>query len=677
MKRGWQSLRNQGGFALWLLLVALIFGLSYGLLKASNGQSGQLPRDAALAARLLQTKAALLARAVNDQNRPGSLPCPDLVTNSQEMNNFPGDGKADMLAGNHCPSYVGWLPWLTLDQPELTDDTGNHFWYALSPSLRDDDSAQPINATTPGSLEVDGQTDIAAIIIAPGAALTQQQRPTNNVADYLEAANGLSDKYVSTSPGTDFNDRLITISRDELMAAVGKRVAGELRACLEQHADASTNSEHRYPWPAPFPEANRHGTAGSRFGRVATSQPGSGPEAALAASLDKLEFAQQQLASNTDSKLQLHAQAMLEDAALLARNLLEGIFTTSKLLKFTAEGTGKHLQPVLESIATATENNRISRSEGIEIRNLGDTADVALDTLPRMLGEFGFDPFSQELALRRARLADSPTPAATLGNIAAMRDLLDLAHSPRLDLAPALAASKQAITNATQATQAWAATPGNNTLHQQANTSIKSLIEASTVLEESISASRINVLASEIDDFSSLLENARNTVTPTTREVLLDALVATRNATASIDTGIVSVKAARDASIDALSTAILLAQSPSSNTQQIDVATTQAITLSQALSADIASNEAVDNNLTRTSLLEAIRNYRTTGAQFAALDTATPRPLQSDIVHPAEALGESATKILFWLQIISAHSTSSAQSARATPQYLGTTRNAG
>ena len=140
--------KRQSGIALVLLLIVLIMAGAFAFYRSAGIGTGHAEQDAKLAATLARAKEALIARAVTDANRPGSLPCPDLITNSGGLSNVPGDGKADMFTLTQCPSYVGWLPWVTLDLPELTDDTGTRLWYALSPELRDDDSAQPINSDT-------------------------------------------------------------------------------------------------------------------------------------------------------------------------------------------------------------------------------------------------------------------------------------------------------------------------------------------------------------------------------------------------------------------------------------------------------------------------------------------------------------------------------------------------
>ena len=193
MKRPPATRQTQSGIALVALLVLLIMAGAYAFYRYANVAGGRIQQEAKLAATLARAKEALIARAVTDANRPGSLPCPDNV----------GDGKAAMFTLTQCPTYVGWLPWVTLDLPELIDDTGTRLWYALSPTLRDDDSAQPINSDTAATLRFDGGGEIAAIIIAPRGALPGQTRPSNNAADYLEGDNANGDAcllYTSPSP---------------------------------------------------------------------------------------------------------------------------------------------------------------------------------------------------------------------------------------------------------------------------------------------------------------------------------------------------------------------------------------------------------------------------------------------------------------------------------------------
>lgn len=183
---------------------------------------------------LTQARDALIGRAASDDNRPGSLPCPDTDN----------DGIAQLLVGPECPSYVGRLPWKTLGLPDLRDSSGERLWYALSRSLRDDDSAQPINSVdTPGQISVVGSApavDIAAVVIAPGNALPGQIRNAagiDNIVNYLEGENASAgdNVYETAARSPTFNDRIATVTRDQLFDVVEWRVAAEIRTALRRY----------------------------------------------------------------------------------------------------------------------------------------------------------------------------------------------------------------------------------------------------------------------------------------------------------------------------------------------------------------------------------------------------------------------------------------------------------
>lgn len=657
-----QVFRRERGFALWVMLFML--ALSFGVYLAANASGTRNSREAALAATLLRAKEALLARAVNDQNRPGSLPCPDRVTDIPEMDNHPGDGKADMLAGNHCPTYLGWLPWLTLDLPELTDDGENHLWYALAPSLRDDDSAQPINSDTAVSLEVDGQNDIAAIVIAPGNAIGQQQRPSREPADYLESNQGLSGKFLSDPKKTGTNDRLLVITRAELMAAVGKRLAGELRNCLEEHADSSSNPEHRYPWPAPLETSLAHGVVGRHFGRVADTQSNAGAEAALGRNLEQLHLARRQLAGTLDAQQQMQALKTLGDAAMQARQLFDAIYMVSSRLKLAVDETAGQLHPMGTAIDAALTNGRISRSEGSAIRSLGADSSPSLENLPALLGELGIDAFPVELARRRTALAGAQTPEELLERVAGMRDLLAITYSPRADLAVPLAAAGSAATTAQEA--ASAAQSGDAALLKAAKAAAIALLETTDNLDKAVAASRLEFTAGQVEDISGALEKLNETFgTSGNLAALLAGLTNTRQLIGQLDSGLPAIAAARDSSIDALDTAILIGRSARPDPLEIGTNTLHAIAQTKLLGAAIAANEANDNNLSRSSLRRAISKHQAAQLQFTGMDTATPRPPQSDILPYAEVLGDATTHIESWLGILAVSSGAAAPQAKA------------
>lgn len=267
----WHPLRQHGQVLVALALIISIAagGVIYFLLSPP---ARHIEEQKTAATVLAQAQQGLIGRAASDNNRPGSLPCPDLVTNIPGTN-VPNDGIADLLVGNECPSYIGRLPWRTLDLPDLRDASGERLWYALSRTFRDDNSAQPINSNTTGNLSISGSVsanNVIAIVFAAGAAIANQVRDAANmnvVANYLEGGNEVSGTtFVAGAANSSFNDRLLAIGADALFPVVENRVAREARAVL--------SAFYSDPGNAFFPYANAYGdntyqcTDGQYSGRI-------------------------------------------------------------------------------------------------------------------------------------------------------------------------------------------------------------------------------------------------------------------------------------------------------------------------------------------------------------------------------------------------------------------------
>ena len=211
---------EQHGAALLALMLALFLVASAFWLKRVGSPDARAQRDRTTALALAQAREALIGRAAADDNRPGSLPCPDTDN----------DGGAQLFSGDKCPGYIGRLPWKTLDIPETLDGDGERLWYALAPSSRDSDQIQ-INPSKTLELSFDGVANVAAVVFSPGAPLAAQTgRPSNTVGDYLEGANSDGDSaYASGARSSSFNDRALAITRDDLFAVVNRRVLAEIR----------------------------------------------------------------------------------------------------------------------------------------------------------------------------------------------------------------------------------------------------------------------------------------------------------------------------------------------------------------------------------------------------------------------------------------------------------------
>lgn len=258
------SPRRQSGVALVALLAMLLVVGGVVLVEHLNSRAaGHVENAAPTASALQQAKAALIAYAVTDPTRPGELPCTD----------YNQDGVITVAdyAGTNCRALVGWLPWRTLDLPDLRDGSGARLWYGVSASYFARSGAgvhPPINPDVAGGLQIAGGTteDIVAVIIAPGEATAidptgtcdpsapAQLRPSaapladTHVGQYLEADNSNGDAVFQVTGDCHFNDRVLIVTRAELMAAVQKRVAAEVAGALERY-----RSIHGlYPWASPF-----------------------------------------------------------------------------------------------------------------------------------------------------------------------------------------------------------------------------------------------------------------------------------------------------------------------------------------------------------------------------------------------------------------------------------------
>jgi hypothetical protein len=271
----------QEGAVLLLFALILLIGSAYTLVVNLNSDTNFYTRQSKETQESLRlAKQALIAYALNfpeidatsgtDKiNGPGYLPCPDI-------NNNGSAGGTCSFSGTN--TTIGRLPYKGLEVSDLRDSSGARLWYALSDNYRNSAGLEPLNSETPGQLTVDGNSDIVAVIIAPGAPIGNQNRDPSDttiateIANYLETENNDLDlSFISIDPSstdfTDFNDRLISITRQELMEQVEKRVLGEAKTALA----AYKSTAGAYPWLSPFADpkavarrvSGRHNAASS------------------------------------------------------------------------------------------------------------------------------------------------------------------------------------------------------------------------------------------------------------------------------------------------------------------------------------------------------------------------------------------------------------------------------
>jgi len=263
--RALRRARSQRGVGLLAALILLGIVGTLVLLSFADSAAQERDRHEQSARAMGMIRDALIARAAGDLNRPGSLPCPD----------YDGNGTAD---GSTCTSpYIGWVPWATLDLPDLRDSTGARFWYALSAEFRDNSILGTLNSETTGSLSVSGSptaSNVVAIIFAPGAPLPSQNRDPNSTdamamrAQYLDGSNNDGDTaYVAGPASNTFNDELLAITHGMIMPVVEQRVARQARKCLENFA-AQAGADGRFPFAAPLSDLTFADATGTYYGRI-------------------------------------------------------------------------------------------------------------------------------------------------------------------------------------------------------------------------------------------------------------------------------------------------------------------------------------------------------------------------------------------------------------------------
>jgi len=218
------SKQHQRGAALLIAMLVVVLGLVTLLTFRSERKGPELEAERKTALALAKAKEALLGAAILDNGggNPGRILCPDQNNNGQSQ------GAA---CGFTPPAtglvVLGRIPHQTLNIDEKRDTANERLWYIVDKEFRSKPSL--INSNLTPSLLLNGQP-VVATIIAPGAALANQNRPSgggNVYSDYIEGFDGVS-AVVTTAQSPSFNDRVIAITSQELFSQVTLRMAREL-----------------------------------------------------------------------------------------------------------------------------------------------------------------------------------------------------------------------------------------------------------------------------------------------------------------------------------------------------------------------------------------------------------------------------------------------------------------
>jgi hypothetical protein len=653
---------QRGMIALLLLIFLLI---AAGLTLARGFPAISADNDQAV---LAQAKEALIARAATDASRPGSLPCPDLLTDSDGLANHPGDGRADMLTRNACPSYVGWLPWITLDLPPATDSSGTRLWYVLSPPWRDDDNAPPLNSDTASPLMLDGDSDVTALLIAAGPALAGQNRPSQRPGDHLDGANGDGDDgiYTRGKPGDAFNDKVLPVRRSELMAAVEQRVANEVRTCL--HAHAASGARPLYPWPSPLSAVSGRGMPGSRFGRLPLTQPSPGSQTQLAETSQALSQLRSRLTGTPDSNL-LATLHQLDDTLAATQNLFSAMYAATSRLWQTASLNAANTNALTSELSKdlrANSNGTVSIINSEQTRIRADAAALLspLEQLLTTLNDEGIDIFPAELQSRH----DAWQQSGSLVAMDALLALLSRSYSTHADLSPLLAEALASANAARSSRLAADANPGNTAMAQLARQDSDAALNAAQTLLDGTSRYRsqghpdeITTLANGLRAQCSAWQEVANDAN---RSNLQAGLNDARQRLLTLTSGASAVLAERQRASEAVAQTLSMLDT-NARTGTSTAACQAASDALDKLAGVLRSN---DDNLTRSSVNWIAARFKAAQQSFATQtlsDTVARVPYATALQNPAVDLD-------FWAKTLVARSDFLARQLKAAPATADT-----
>lgn len=299
-----------------MMTLVLAVGATAFALKALNNSNPQIEREKITNQALAAAKSAVIGWSVSHETSPGSMPFPDRNGDGDYDGNSDcstGAFSYSLLLGQ-LPWKGQTAPCTTPYTGfgiDIRDGYGNRLWYAVSRNLVRDyqNSAEPVinpgmitgaNAATAPYQRLGGTTAypwlrvfnkngqllsdrVAVVIIAPGPAIGAQDRSaaTPAAAEYLDsfsfAAGGgiksntsytsydedfymgedsrnIDDTDTTYTHPYDFNDKLVYITIDELLAEVEKRATAEAKAALKNYQ--TTNSF--FPYAAPLANPVTH-----------------------------------------------------------------------------------------------------------------------------------------------------------------------------------------------------------------------------------------------------------------------------------------------------------------------------------------------------------------------------------------------------------------------------------
>lgn len=286
---------HQKGLALLVLVIVIALAFTAYIFSELSMTKVRMSQAKNTLAVLKKAKQAVISYAVTSAERSASgdyglLPCPETFLNGSYGNMAGGCGGQNM-------NVVEWLPWRSLDLPALKDESGTCLFYAISGTYKLGGSqSDMINEDNIGMFQVvdsvgnilkgsNLEDQIVALVIAPGGPLPGQTRTPlfvtsscgddyGNQSAYLEGDGVTNNNTVSVIEDTvdqfihatetsatevpPYNDKFLTISRDEIWNAIVERsdfkqkmenMTHALALCLAEYANMPDNNSRRLPWP--------------------------------------------------------------------------------------------------------------------------------------------------------------------------------------------------------------------------------------------------------------------------------------------------------------------------------------------------------------------------------------------------------------------------------------------
>jgi hypothetical protein len=276
---------QQGAGLILMVFILTLVVLAY-TVKSLNGNDFRAKEATNTSQALAEAKAALMSWSINHPNTPGLMPYPDRNADAGGY-----DGLSDCPGGTTLYSHlIGRLPWKNADYDncnvllnglgkEFLDGSNEPLWYAVSKNLvhiyspTSDPVINPSMIDNPpygawmSVYDKNGQlvsNRVAVIVFAPGSSIGTQDRSGGNTdaTNYLDtfdlqSGGGTKSNRTYSSANEDFymgednsgvrsdntvyqhpyffNDKLVYITIDELMAEIEKRAAGEAKRVLQNY----------------------------------------------------------------------------------------------------------------------------------------------------------------------------------------------------------------------------------------------------------------------------------------------------------------------------------------------------------------------------------------------------------------------------------------------------------